>query len=86
LRGEVRRAAVSPNQSVVEESPAGQDTVVVRTDAPQQDLLSVLLWAEEHGIDLADLRATPATLEDIFAAVVNSARSRAEAEAEAEAS
>jgi ABC-2 type transport system ATP-binding protein len=85
LRGEVRRAAVSPNQSVVEECPAGQDTVVVRTDAPQQDLLSVLLWAEEHGIDLADLRATPATLEDIFAAVVNSARSRAEAEAEAEA-
>jgi ABC-2 type transport system ATP-binding protein len=41
----------------------------VRTTELQSSMTDLLLWARARGLDLDDLRATPASLEDVFHAV-----------------
>lgn len=55
--------------SVEERPDLGRRHVVVRTDALQRTLASLLDWAAAHNVTLADLDARPASLEDTFLAV-----------------
>ncbi|THV26549.1 ABC transporter ATP-binding protein [Glycomyces paridis] len=43
------------------------DTLTVRTTALQADLHRLLDWAARTGVDLGDLKAGPATLDEVFA-------------------
>lgn len=47
--------------------------VTIRTSQLQQDLYELLGWADQNHIDLPDLAANPASLEEIFTSVARSA-------------
>jgi ABC-2 type transport system ATP-binding protein len=43
-----------------------------RSDQVQRDLTALLRWAEEHGVELADIGVSPPTLDDIFVQLATS--------------
>jgi ABC-2 type transport system ATP-binding protein len=51
--------------------PPGIDgpDVTVHTDHLQRDLTAFLTWAADHGVELTDLRAAPASLADIYLSI-----------------
>ncbi|MGP9538091.1 ABC transporter ATP-binding protein [Brachybacterium sp. AOP43-C2-M15] len=53
----------------LESSATGAGTRVIRTQALQQDLRTLLNWAETHGTVLHELAAGPTRLDDVFRAV-----------------
>jgi ABC-2 type transport system ATP-binding protein len=44
-----------------------------RSDQAQHDLTALLRWAEEHGVELTDIRVSPPTLDDVFVQLAVSA-------------
>jgi ABC-2 type transport system ATP-binding protein len=44
----------------------GGEQISVETDAPQEELLRLLLWADRHDIRLAGLTVTQPSLEDVY--------------------
>jgi ABC-2 type transport system ATP-binding protein len=54
---------------VVRSTVEGGDRVEVRTDELQRGLTTLLTWADGAGVVLADLRAAPASLADIYHSV-----------------
>jgi ABC-2 type transport system ATP-binding protein len=44
----------------------GGEQISVETDAPQDELLRLLLWADKHDIRLGGLTVTQPTLEDVY--------------------
>jgi ABC-2 type transport system ATP-binding protein len=44
----------------------GGEQISVETDAPQDELLRLLLWAEKHDVRLGGLTVTQPTLEDVY--------------------
>lgn len=52
-----------------ESSPTGAGARLIRTQALQEDLRTLLNWAESHGTVLHDLSAGPTRLDDVFRAV-----------------
>ncbi|RDI43473.1 ABC-2 type transport system ATP-binding protein [Nocardia mexicana] len=50
--------------------------VVVETDALQETLTDLLIWARENSISLSSLEATPASLESIFLSLAESSTDR----------
>ena len=44
-----------------------------RSDQAQRDLTALLRWAEEHGVELTDIRVSPPTLDDVFVQLAVSA-------------
>jgi ABC-2 type transport system ATP-binding protein len=55
----------------IRESPSVHDGLVtIDTDEPTRTLYRLTSWASESGIDLADLRVVPTSLEDIYLRLV----------------
>ena len=50
------------------------ERVTYRTDAPQETLLSLLLWAQQHDTRLEGLTVTQPTLEDVYLELTDGAR------------
>jgi len=50
------------------------ERVTYRTDAPQETLLSLLLWAQQHDTRLEWLTVTQPTLEDVYLELTDGAR------------
>jgi len=50
------------------------ERVTYRTDAPQETLLSLLLWAQQHDTTLEGLAVTQPTLEDVYLELTDGAR------------
>jgi len=50
------------------------ERVTYRTDAPQETLLSLLLWAQRHDTRLEGLTVTQPTLEDVYLELTDGAR------------
>lgn len=48
------------------------DRLEVHTDTMQETLTGLLLWARDHGVELRELAARPASLEQAFLAVASS--------------
>jgi ABC-2 type transport system ATP-binding protein len=44
----------------------GGEQISVETDAPQDELLKLLLWADRHDIRLVGLTVTQRSLEDVY--------------------
>ena len=44
----------------------GGEQISVETDAPQEELLKLLLWADRHDVRLAGLMVNQPTLEDVY--------------------
>ncbi|WP_069386018.1 ABC transporter ATP-binding protein [Cellulosimicrobium cellulans] len=53
----------------LEVTSSGDRSVVVETFALQRDLHTLLGWADDHALELADLEAGPTRLDDVFRAI-----------------
>jgi len=62
---------VLPLPEGIRESPSVHDGLVtIDTDEPTKTLHHLTSWASESGIDLAELRVVPTSLEDIYLRLV----------------